>query len=219
MIDYDQYRFNYVIHTIQKFDTFPIQGKKCLELGCHNGSLARLLSTCGYNVTGIDVWDPKLKTEQSWEYLQHDLNTGRFPFNNNSIFNVVTALEVIEHIVDTDNFLNEVYRVLKPRGLFVLSTPNICMLRNRFRIIFGRYPYGLEYRNLIHHVRLYNLHCLISQLREHNFKILLVEGEKLLPQRFLGMMWARRLSKFLARTFPTLCSNLFVIASVPKIKL
>lgn len=218
--DYNYYRFAYIISSIQKFHTFPFKGKKWLDLGCHDGSFAGILSTRGYSVTGIDVYvcDPKLRTEQSWEYLQCDLNIGRFPIGNNSI-DVVSALELIEHIIDTDKFLSEVYRILKPGGLFVLTTPNICMLKNRFRIIAGCYPYGLEYRNIMHHVRLYNIHCLISQLRAHNFTILLARGEKLLPQRFLVFKWARKLSKFLARAFPTLCSNLFVIASVPKIKI
>ena len=38
---------------------------------------------------------------------------------------LVIALEIIEHLFDTDFFLNEIHRILKPEGLLILSTPNL----------------------------------------------------------------------------------------------
>lgn len=213
--DYNEYRFRRAISAVKAVVTFPLEGKEWLDLGCHNGAFARLLCTYGLHVTGIDVFDPKLKTEKSWEYLQFDLNARKFPLDSFS-FEVVSGLEIIEHIIDTDQFLNEVFRVLRPGGLFIISTPNICMLRNRFRIFIGRYPYGLEYKNLIHHVRLYNLPCLISQLREHNFVVLSAEGEKFLPQHFPETSWSRKFSEILAKALPTLCPNLLVVVRCPQ---
>ena len=187
------------------------QAIRWLDLGCHDGTLARLLAAQGYRATGIDVYDPVLKQDNSWEYMQFNLDRAPFPLEADS-FNIVSALELIEHIINTDMFLEEVKRIVQPGGLFILSTPNICMLKNRFRVLFGRYPFGLEYRNTIHHVRLYNLACIVSQLKEHNFIVLSAEGEKLLPQKLIKTERLFRLSKFLARLFPSFCSNLIIVA-------
>lgn len=86
------------------------------------------------------------------------------------------------------------------------------MLKNRFRVVFGQYPYGLEYRNTIHHVRLYNLANLMSHLKEHNLFVLSSEGERLLPQKIIETGRFVQVSEFLARMVPTLCANLLVVA-------
>ena len=190
------------------------QAIRWLDLGCHDGTLARLLAAQGYRVTGVDVYDPALKQESSWEYVQFNLDKVPLPFAADS-FNIVSALELIEHIIDTDTFLEEVKRIVRAGGLFVLSTPNICMAKNRLRVLFGRYPFGVEYRNILHHVRLYNLGCIVAHLKEHNFIVLSAEGEKLLPQKFIKKEWSSRLSEFLARIFPNLCSNLIIVAQKP----
>jgi 2-polyprenyl-3-methyl-5-hydroxy-6-metoxy-1,4-benzoquinol methylase len=209
---YDTYRFQRVIDLTGRERNF----QSWLDLGCHNGMFARLLTACGFRVTGVDVWDPALKSDEdaSWQYIQADLASG-LPAMAASSFDVVSALEVLEHMIDTDAFLKEVGRLLKPGGRFVLSTPNICMLQNRVRVLAGRYPYGLEYRNVLHHVRLYNLDGLRAQLTEHGFRVLTARGEKALPQRLMTASFARRVSENLAQWLPTLCANFVVVAERP----
>lgn len=215
MENYTNTRFARIINIVRSFEVPQKGNKKWLDLGCSDGSFVRLLASLGYYPTGIDVWDPKLKTEDSWEYIQCDLNIKSIPVDS-CAYDIISALELIEHIIDTDKLLNEIYRAIKPGGLFILSTPNICMIKNRFRILFGLYPYSIEYQDIIHHFRIYNLHCLKLQLKEHNFRILAAEGEKLLPQKFLNYKWTKEISTIFARIFPTLCANLIVIAMANK---
>lgn len=124
---------------------------------------------------------------------------------------VISALEVLEHITDTDRFMSEVYERLRPGGWFLLSTPNINSLRNRVTVPFGAYPTGLEYRNIIHHVRLYNPHVLAAHLASKGFSEIRMRGVSFLPMRFLAL-GRSGLSRSLADLLPQLCNNFLVVA-------
>ncbi len=62
-----------------------------------------------------------------------DLNIKKELPYQDSTFDIVTATEVIEHLEDFRAILREMYRVLKPGGICVLSTPNILNLNSRLR--------------------------------------------------------------------------------------
>ena len=64
-----------------------------------------------------------------------DLNTEPLPYANAS-FDLVTWTEVIEHLEHYRAALREVSRVLRPGGVFVVSTPNVLNLRSRLRYLF-----------------------------------------------------------------------------------
>ena len=59
----------------------------------------------------------------SVDYDDADFNKDRLPFKNNS-FDLIICLAVIEHVENVNNFMEQAFRVLKPNGLFYLSTPN-----------------------------------------------------------------------------------------------
>jgi len=151
------------------------------------------------------------KTDNTgWDYRRIDAATG---LNLNRTFDVISALEVIEHIIDTDKFLDDISAHLAPHGLLLISTPNINNLLNRVLVPFGRYPIGLEFRNQIHHVRLYNVAALRGQLEAHGYEVLAVAGVQMLPQRWLlANSLLRCVSEALADRLPELAVNLIAIA-------
>ena len=55
----------------------------------------------------------------------------KLPFDNNSV-DVVGSINVLEHTDDTESFLNEIFRVLKPDGIFVLVCPNFLSITNSY---------------------------------------------------------------------------------------
>ena len=67
-----------------------------------------------------------------------DLSKG-IPLENNSI-DVIIAGEIIEHMYNPYKFIGECGRVLKRGGIIILSVPNLCSLKNRFRVFLGRLP-------------------------------------------------------------------------------
>jgi 2-polyprenyl-3-methyl-5-hydroxy-6-metoxy-1,4-benzoquinol methylase len=186
-----------------------------LDVGCHNGTLCRMFVSRGARVTGIDDYPEELAAKEQWKYVRHNLNDVKvLPFPDAS-FAAITALEVLEHVIDTDFFLKELLRVLQPGGRLVISTPNINMLKNRLRVPLGLYPYGLEWHTVIHHVRLYNRATLQGHLQQTGFVVRQFRGTHLIPQRLLGVRPLLGLSNMLARWFPQLSSNFILESEKP----
>ena len=107
-------------------------GANVLDLGCGGGQFAALLNKSGYNAMGMDLSanavGMAMRNNPGVEYnvLNPD---GSIPVEDN-IFDAVWSTEVIEHVLDVHGFLMEINRVLKPGGLFVLTTPYHGYLKN-----------------------------------------------------------------------------------------
>lgn len=71
----------------------------------------------------------------------------------NLLFN--DALEMIERLFDSDHSLEKVYQVLKPDGIFVLSSPNLASIHNRISLLFGYQPFPIGVRIRIDIGRIY----------------------------------------------------------------
>jgi 2-polyprenyl-3-methyl-5-hydroxy-6-metoxy-1,4-benzoquinol methylase len=219
----DWYRFYRCLYWLQRSTPGKIsRADKWLDIGCHSGALLRaVMTTIGCQCSGCDVYPAKHKEDRlyecfqltdnsSWNYKEIDVARGLdWPGVK---FTVISALEVIEHIIDTDRFLNEVHTHLEEGGLFLITTPNINSLRNRLGVPFGQYPIGLEYRNVIHHVRLYNTTAIEHHLESHGFDVIGIWGVQMLPRRWiLRSTLIRGISEFFADLFPQLASNIIVI--------
>jgi 2-polyprenyl-6-hydroxyphenyl methylase/3-demethylubiquinone-9 3-methyltransferase len=106
---------------------YPLAGKTALDVGCGAGLLCEPLARMGAAVTGVDaapenVEAAKAHTAQSG--LTIDYHAGELAKQGLKKFDVVTALEVIEHVTDAAAFVAELARHLKPDGLLIMSTPN-----------------------------------------------------------------------------------------------
>jgi 2-polyprenyl-6-hydroxyphenyl methylase/3-demethylubiquinone-9 3-methyltransferase len=104
----------------------PFAGLTLLDIGCGGGLLCEPLSRLGFTVTGIDagaknIEIAKLHAEQSG--LEIDYRTAR-PEQIDRQFDVVLAMEVIEHVPDTGAFLSACADRLKPGGAFFGATLN-----------------------------------------------------------------------------------------------
>ncbi|MFC1658186.1 class I SAM-dependent methyltransferase [Candidatus Omnitrophota bacterium] len=116
---------------------------KLLELGTGGGTLAKQAKDRGWQVTALDIEKEPFKYKHEIEFRQGDLNQG-LPFGEEA-FDCVVMLEVIEHLKNPSFVLSQIYRVLKPGGIFILSTPNILNLKSRLRFFFeGTYDYFRE---------------------------------------------------------------------------
>ncbi|TRW17089.1 bifunctional 2-polyprenyl-6-hydroxyphenol methylase/3-demethylubiquinol 3-O-methyltransferase UbiG [Glacieibacterium frigidum] len=104
-----------------------LSGRRALDVGCGAGLLTEPLSRMGAAVTGIDAAAENIAAAQA--------HAGALPIVYRSIavealaregatYDLITCLEVIEHVADRPAFFAALRTLLAPDGLFVFSTPN-----------------------------------------------------------------------------------------------
>ena len=105
----------------------PLAGKSVLDVGCGAGLLCEPLARLGGEATGVDASAENVGVAAAHaegagldiRYIAGELATldiGRF--------DLVTSLEVVEHVADKTHFLADLAASVRPDGLLVLSTPN-----------------------------------------------------------------------------------------------
>ncbi|HEY5459685.1 MAG TPA: bifunctional 2-polyprenyl-6-hydroxyphenol methylase/3-demethylubiquinol 3-O-methyltransferase UbiG [Sphingomicrobium sp.] len=104
----------------------PLTGKNALDVGCGAGLLAEPLARLGAKVTAVDA-APELievaKAHAEGQGLAIDYRaTGVEEVGGK--FDLVTAMEVVEHVADPQQFIDSLAARLAPGGLMILSTPN-----------------------------------------------------------------------------------------------
>jgi SAM-dependent methyltransferase len=97
-------------------------GARALDLGAGSGALAERLQAAGFRVTAADI---KNYFELDTEFLELDLNDPAFDRTVSSDFDLITSVEVIEHLENPTAFLRSISRLLKPNGVAILTTPNV----------------------------------------------------------------------------------------------
>ena len=96
---------------------------KLLDIGSGKGNHLVAFSRKGVETFGIDKREECVEILDYFDIRECDIEKDRFPFEDNS-FDFIFSKSVIEHVYNTDNFLNESFRVLKPGGIIVLMTPD-----------------------------------------------------------------------------------------------
>lgn len=103
------------------------RGKVALDLGCNDGYGTKEISRCAARTFGVDVSERAIEEARNRyraDGIQFQVFDGlKLPFADQH-FDLVTSFQVIEHIVDVDAYLSEIYRVLRPSGMAVFTTPN-----------------------------------------------------------------------------------------------
>lgn len=104
----------------------PLEGKRALDVGCGAGLLAEPLARLGADVTAIDPAAELIEAagaHAAGQGLAIDYRVAAVE-DVEGAFELVTAMEVIEHVADPQAFLHSLAARVAPDGLLVLSTPN-----------------------------------------------------------------------------------------------
>lgn len=120
----------------------PVPDGTLLDVGCGDGEFTMLVRqrTQIARATGIDMFSDNLASvaKKGIEGIKSDLNEP-FPIPDASV-DIVVASHVIEHVSDTDLFIQEIGRVLKPGGYAVIATPNLAAWYNIVLLMLGQQP-------------------------------------------------------------------------------
>jgi SAM-dependent methyltransferase len=119
-------------------------GGRVLDLGAGEGYLSGLLAQeikrreANGRLYACDIYPDSYKFE-GVECSYCDLNDGRLPYEDN-FFDAVCSIECIEHVENHFEFLREIARVLRPKGVLAITTPNILNINSRLRTLFKGFP-------------------------------------------------------------------------------
>lgn len=105
----------------------PLAGRTALDVGCGAGLLCEPLARLGACVTGVDAAVENIaaaKAHAAQAGLDIDYRAGELAKQQLGQFDLVTSMEVIEHVTDPAAFVAGLAARLKPDGLLILSTPN-----------------------------------------------------------------------------------------------
>ncbi|MBI3526487.1 MAG: bifunctional 2-polyprenyl-6-hydroxyphenol methylase/3-demethylubiquinol 3-O-methyltransferase UbiG [Betaproteobacteria bacterium] len=126
-----------------------LKGKRVLDVGCGGGILSEAMSAAGARVTGIDVGDKPLKVAQ-----MHLLESGlEVEYRNITVeeladkrlgeFDVITCMEMLEHVPDPASAINACARLVNPGGRCFFSTINRNPKSYLFAILGAEYVLNL----------------------------------------------------------------------------
>jgi SAM-dependent methyltransferase len=200
------------MHRLLRDGYGDVSGARIVDLGLSRGLLLeRFRRYEGVELRGIEIDAAEIEHARTrdLEPIRHFVNvfdgnrmTASLPFDDRSV-DVVLAGEILEHVVDTQAFLGEIHRVLRPGGAMVLSTPNILWWKHRLALLAGRYPDVLDYRTRygddFGHVRVFTPELVRQLLDEAGFADVRIVGKRLGPISSL-VRTPRLLARALDRT-------------------
>jgi 2-polyprenyl-3-methyl-5-hydroxy-6-metoxy-1,4-benzoquinol methylase len=132
------------VETLKEMITWS--GKRVLDIGIVPGHMAMALRHLGCEVSGIT--DDRLLQGMNGRWAAEKIAVSRaivdkepLPFPDDS-FDGVLFTEVLEHLLyDPRKLVDEIYRVMRPNGELVVSTPNVLRIENKIKVILGRNIY------------------------------------------------------------------------------
>jgi len=174
-----------------------------LDLGCGDGVFLELLKNKGIEGRGLDISEVAIARTKSkgLSAEQFDFGSQRLPFADND-FSLVVLLDVLEHLYQPPNILQEARRVAKE---VVVAVPNFNSLPARLQTLLGRVPEN----NLAKkgHIYWFNLDVLQKMLKETGWQIMETKNNTFFERYFL----LKNIFRFLAEVFPNLIALSFVI--------
>ena len=107
----------------------PLRDLTLLDIGCGGGLLSEPMARLGARVTGVDaasrnVSVAALHAEGQALAIDYRQGTAEALADSGAQFDIVLALEIVEHVADVELFLASISRLVKPNGLLFLSTLN-----------------------------------------------------------------------------------------------
>lgn len=144
--------FSYRLHEYKQF-----KGKKVLDVGCGNGYVLSKFAQEGADVTGVDITETGIDLCQkrfAFQELKGNFkvaNAEELPFEDNT-FDCVCSMGVLHHTPNTQQAVNEIYRVLKKEGKFIIMLYHKNSFAYQIRMRLEKYLYKTSLQQLVNQV-------------------------------------------------------------------
>jgi 2-polyprenyl-3-methyl-5-hydroxy-6-metoxy-1,4-benzoquinol methylase len=165
--------------------------RRVLDAGCGNGNLSARIAEHGFAVSAFDMSTSGVAHAQgafpgvhfrvasAYDDLREIFDEG---------FDACVCVEVIEHLYDPRRFVSRIFDILRPGGLFVITTPYHGYLKNLALAITG----GMDnhYTALWDggHIKFWSRATLTSLLEERGFRVIRFEGAGRVPLLWKSMI-------------------------------
>jgi methionine biosynthesis protein MetW len=116
-------------------------GNKILDVGCGDGFFSHYIKDKFKKMYGAEIVGEVALIAQKQNIIVSVMDLNMSLSYKDNTFDAVICSDVIEHLFDPGLLLTEIYRVLRPNGQLVLTTPNIRNFRNLYTLVFkGIFP-------------------------------------------------------------------------------
>lgn len=228
--------FSYVIYN------FNLKNASFLDLGPYPGTFLRLLS-CLFPSNELRLYGAGLRASDEFiNFMEKECKTTIYEINldpanpdlisrnfgsslplDAETVDYIHAGEIIEHLINPEWMLKESYRVLKPGGCIIITTPNVTRTGNIFKLLTGRSiyerltPIGAqdpmdEWRG---HFREYSLKELTEIFGRQGFKVTVGVHYDCHLTEMVVKNWARKIIEFIKIIFsiiPHFRDDIFLVA-------
>ena len=139
-----------------------------LDVGCGAGRNSKAMAAHGHTMTGVDLSEHAIARyrDAGYDGRVMDLQQ-RFELEDET-FDLAFCSEVIEHVTDPSHLAAEMFRVVRPGGRLVLSTPNSAFWLYRLFGLFGRTVSDIQHPQ---HLQFFSQRSLLRVLRDAGFVI------------------------------------------------
>lgn len=156
----------------------PLRGKRVLDVGCGGGILSEPLARLGAHVTGIDASLESIRVASK----HAELNELKIDYqhitaeNLKSKFDVVCALEIIEHVENQKEFIKSLVDLLNVNGMLFISTINKTLLSKFLTIYMAEYVLQLVPKNTHDYSKYISPQTIKSYAEEAGKNVMDVQG-------------------------------------------
>ncbi len=161
------------------------RGKDILELGCGGAGIAAFHVSDAKRIIATDLSEIALQKGRDFFKDRPELKFIRMDAEvldiTEEFVDIVIAKEVVEHLLNPEACLREIYRVLRPGGIFVFSTPNRDSLHLRLNRALGR----TDFMCSGDHIREFTFSEMTELLACTGFHVTTEEGVMLMPYHFV----------------------------------
>ena len=153
-------------------------GNKILEIGCGEGELLFKLRKRYKELWGIDISEIQIKNTKKRVRAIKNIHVKVGDANKklefkDFFFDIIIAIEVLEHLFDPYHFMEECRRLLKSKGTLIVHVPNVAFFPNRLRLFFGkelRTSEGGDWK--VGHLHYFTKYSLKKLFEDEGFRVL-----------------------------------------------
>ena len=179
--DINPVRLNYINNNVL------LDGRYVLDVGCGGGILTEALARKGARVLGLDASESVIRVARQHAResgLEIEYSVGSledFATENTNRFDVITCMELLEHVPDPEALLRSCVRLLRYNGHLVLATINRNLKSYLSAILSAEYLFGLLPKGTHNYADFIRPSELNRWLRKANFKVLDIRGMRYIP--------------------------------------